>query len=675
MSTGQVSIVNAGTTTTFIVDPHSYSEVDIVDFAPRAVTGTPSYSGLGLYLDVGQDKWNHGFGQWEYAQPANYQYTGHLVDTRHSGITLMNEYASLITQNSVSWAVSKLVNYQDVITIGDNIGLCVIRPSTGNTLEYFSGFSGGVNDLLSNGKYLFITWSGRMQVMYLAQITSRSGTTITYTGADFESADMWINGEVWVCDGTGVDTEATVTTSATNTVTVDTWGAATPPETGSWVAVLVPTGNASNPPDNFDKMTIYGGYYWAAEAGTHWLHFWSDVDGGDAEGHGETDADVVVVGPPGRSIVNMAPHNNQLWVFRQDGAWNIGTDNLAYHTLDFSDQVDDDNFAFATVWNGFLIFPVRNRIYKYRSGLQDITPPIWSEYPPFKQFGAFKGGIVRGDFLYILAESNSANNDDEPATESATSFVSLMATNGVGWHKLLDTAVIAPEHIDIWLDPENDYLYWEHMKSTNGTLYRLRFQELTDLPYASFPTSGEHNFYTSYYDFGFKRVSKSFASVTLHGEFPANTSVIVEYRIDSTTAWTSLGTFDADYEEISFPSSTTGKRIQLRLDLKTTSASVTPVVHAVIIKLMMRPTVLYGVSADLVISDNLSDQNRMMLGQTAAELRSALKAARNSTSPITFTDIYGTSANAYLASVRFIVFEYEDTDAVQALARCTFVYV
>lgn len=674
MDQGHIGITQSGTTTKFLVDPHSYSEVDIVDFAPRAVTGTPSYSALGLYLDVGQDKWNHGFGQWEYSQPQNYQYTGHLVDTRHAGVSLMNNIETLNTSGS-SWTVNKLIDANTVVMMASTTGINVRKPSDGSLITWPTISS--ANDLLNNGKYVFITHSGRMYVAYIAQVTSRTTTTITFTGADFEYTDMWVEGttgKIWCFDGTGVGTNDTITASAANTVSVASW-TGTAPEANDWVMLLVQTGNAINPPNGFSKMTIFGGYYWGVEEGTHYLHFWSDVDGADAEGGGATDADVVVVGPPGRGIINLAPHNNQLWAFRSDGAWNIGTDNLAYHTLDFSDQVSDDNFAFATVWNGFLIFPVRNRIYKYRSGLQDITPPVWSEYPPYKQFGAFTGGHVRGDFLYIFGKSNSANATDESATESSSGFISLMATSGVGWHKLLDMPIANPDTIGMWLDADSNYLYMHEMASTTGNLYRLQFQELTDLPVASFPTSGEHNLYTSYYDFGFKRINKSFASVTIHGTFPTNTSVVVEYRLDDTTAWTTLGTFDTDYEEISFPAGTTGKRIQLRLDLKTTTASNTPVIVGTVIKLMMRPNVLYGVSADVIISDNLSDQHRLMLGKTATELRTALKNARNSVAPITFIDIYGQSSSAYLASVRFMVLEYEDTDAVQALARCTFVYV
>jgi hypothetical protein len=673
---GHIAITVGSTVTELIVDPNSYSETDIVDFAPRAVSGTPAFSELGLYLDVAQEAFSHGFGQWRFAQPANYSFTGDNVDTRHKGITLMTEEETLFNVGS-SWRVTKLIDQGGTVVMADSVGLSVVRPSN-NAYASFTNLGGAIRDLMSNGKYFFMSRSGRMKLGFVGTVSARAGDVVTVSGADFEDTNLWVgNGFLWVYDGTGFNQTPVISASNNTQVTVAGWdltGGQVPPESGSKIILMTDTGKDSNPPNNFDKMATYGGFFWGAESNKNFLHFWSETTGTDAEGSGITDANVVQVGPKGRSIVNLYPHNNQLWAFRQDGAWTIGEDGLAYHTLDFADQTSSLNFTFVTVWNGFLIFPVRNTLYKYRAGLQDITPPVWSEDPPYKRFGGFKGGVVRGNFLYVLGQSNVSNATDEPATETGA-FVSLMATDGVGWHKLLDVKTVSPNHFNLWLDADSDYLYWQARAGTTGTLYRIPFQALSDLPVDSYPITGDHNWYSSYFDFGMRRIPKSFSSLTLHGRYPTGTTVVAQFRLDTTTAWTTLGTFTTDFQEIAFPAATKGKRVQVRLNLKTTIPTATPYIKAIIIKLMMRPDVLYGVSTDVLISDNLSDQNRLMLGLTAVQIRAALKSARASVSPITLRDIYGNSAEAYLASLRFVVVEYEDADAVQAIARCTFVFV
>jgi hypothetical protein len=274
-----------------------------------------------------------------------------------------------------------------------------------------------------------------------------------------------------------------------------------------------------------------------------------------------------------------------------------------------------------------------------------------------------------------MAQSNASNTTEE--SQQTTGFISILATDGVGWHKLVDISIASITGYNMWLDPEADRLTYTVYNGVAGynTLRYIQLQTLTDLPYDSYPTSGTQNLYSSYFDLGMPRVPKSFASLTIGGNFPTNTSVTAYYRVDDTTTWTSIGTYTSDMQETDLPASTTGKKIQFKLKLTTTSAASTPIVKRIILKCMIRPDVLYGVTCEVMVSDNLSDHQWKMLGLTADEIRTALKAARSSVPPITLTDIYGVSGTAYLSSLRFFVVAYEDTEDVQAVARCTFTYV
>lgn len=671
---GHITITVGSAKTKLLVDPVSYGMVDIVDFAPRAVSGTPTFSTLGLYLDVAQNGFGHGYGQWEYGEPQSYAYTGQLIDTRHDHIQLFTNYSTVLGATA-SMVIYDLAKYGGCIVFTDEQGISVLKPSNSARVKYSLAAAG--RKILQTGKYLFVSYSGRMQIVYIAKPSSTTSTSATFSTAAFEATNQWQNGKVVVVDGTGATSTAVTITSSTSTViNVSSWASGTP-NTSSYLMLVANAGASGNPPNNFDKMAVFGGYMWGYESGTNYLHFWSETNGADAEGGGTADLAVIKVGPVGRPLVNLLPFLNQLYAFRSDGAWTLNeqdTDGLAYHTLPYDTEASTSNFATTMIWQGFLVYSVRNRLFKYKSGIQDITPPNWNDDHPPKTFGNFKGLCARGRFLYMLGQSNAANSDE--TTETTTGFTSLLATDGVGWHKLIDLPVTTPTQFGAWIDADGDAMYLHAYSGTDGYLWKVQLQTYSDLAYASYATSGTYNFYSPYYDLGMRRIPKSFATLVLHGEFPTGTQVAAAYRVDTATGWTALGTaFTSDMQEVSFPSTLTGKRIQFRLTLSTTTAANTPIIKAIIIKVMMRPTVKYGVTCDVLISDNLSDQNRQLVGHTASEIKAALMSARDSVTPITFVDIYGTSYSAYLASLRFEVLAYEDSDAVQSVAKCTFVFV
>jgi len=647
----------------------NYQKVDITDFAPKAFSSSQTFSTMGLYTDATQEGFGHGFGDVEFADPQRYHYSGQLVDTRHDFISLYTNYT---TDFTLAVAVTKMLFHRNIQLTGASTGLILRRPSTGAAEVPITGV---VNDLLETGRYFLVSRAARMKLCDVGLATSGTTTTLTLTGAGWET-NVWAGATVYIYDGTGYGESSTVSSNTGSVLTFS--PAITAPNSTSYFIVYKDTGLDANPPTGFGKLAIFGGSYWSYQTGTNFVHFWSEESASDAEGGATADAAVVLVGPAttNRYIVNILPFQNQLWVFKADGAWVINeqdTDTLAYHTLDFSTETSLSNFATVLVWQGFLIFAVRNKLYKYRSGLQDISPPVWDTYPPYKTFGDFRGLVARGKFLYVLARSNEANSDE--ATETTTGFVTLLAHDGVGWHRLVDIPLTTPTSPNSWYDPTADRIYFMGLSGGTGSMYYVPLQAYSDLPYATFPTTGNHNLYTSYYDFTYKRVPKSFASLTLHGDFPTGTSVIVHYRVDTTLTWTSLGTFDTDFEAVNFATGVTGTRIQFRLNLQTSNAANTPVIKALVIKLMMRPAVLYGVYCDVQVSSDLVNAQQRVLGLTSREIETALLAARDSVSPITFTDAAGTDETAYLASLKFRLAEFADSEGLQYIAQCTFVFI
>jgi len=688
MSTSHVTMTVNGTKYRFIIRPESWAVVDIVDFSPRAVTGMPTRSELGLYLDVGQESFQHGYGYERFTQLGGYAWTGHLVDTSAGFACLFTEpsylgYLDDIPDYPPSWCV-----HRDLLFIGTGSYLYGLR-SNGN-LQLITAID-SITSIVSNGSRMFIARRGvagsPSKRMFVADagIVSHSDSTHLYALVEpywSTTPQVFANGRVYIYDGVGIGQIRNVTANTSNSLTISpAWN--TNPAGGDRFIVFNDAGVAANPPYDFCKLALFGGYVWGAESYSPYLHFWSDTEGFSAEGNGNLDVNAVRVGPGEYLINNMIAFNNQLLVMREDGIWAIGDDNVAYHLLNFADEAHVNNFRAACVWNGFLYFTVRNKLYRYKSGLQDATPPYWDTRWPFKAFGDFSALVPRGKFLHVFGRANDTTTLE--STEQNKFGVIIRTDDAASWHKIADIYQSGYDVKDIPLafyDSADDYLYYGVRTSAHANrlyIYRVKFDPMSDLPHRSFPTSGDHNLYTSFYDLNMIPIPKSFARVTLDGDFPSGASVVVGYRVDDSTSFTTLGTITSAGQYLDFPPNTTGKRIQLRLNLKTTSSTNTPLIRAVVLKVMARPDVKYGATFDVIVEDNMFTPDQGASELSAKQIRRALMAARDSVAPITFTDIYGESHAAYLSSLRFMLHDYvnEQGEVVHTgeVARCTVVYV
>jgi hypothetical protein len=798
-----------GTSSRYLIDPVSYSEVDIVDFAPRAISGTPAWSNLGLYLDVAQENFAHGFGHWKFDEPASYANTGHLVDTRFGHIQLWNNHYPgqfyidtdtdveentdargsryawqdfpthpnisptfgctihqddwlIGVQEPYSWETKHgglVVWYKDG-TMNEVKGPILVSPLTfPNQKQY------GANKMvITNGEYFFYgrgvdtNPEGRALIGWIGEVESvNAGTgkiTLRKTGSTeatpdpvFDTTNLWgsaLDGFIWQLNDSAHTTYYDLTSSDTTSVTTNTAADAGNFAQGDFIILLAYTGVTANAPRGMGVMATYGAFHWAAEAGTNYLHFWSELDGIDFEGNGKEDTEVIEVGPKGGNIVNLQVFNNQLWVFRPDGAWVVGEDHNAYHTLDYSAAEHHFNFRTVEVHQGFMYYTVLDKLYKYKSGVQDVTPPaFWQEAGDSNhaQYTNIMGLNSRGKFLYCTAEIPAAVNGGEFGPS-----INLLAYDGVGWHHLYELApqddtssyvsqTRSQESYEItrhgvYCHPQGNrmYVFQGHYGTTDdptfsvleapsvvsgspaviyadmaADTYVFPLPEDDTVSKDRFPvtglwTSGTYTrypgyWYSSWYDFGMARIPKSWRSVTVEGEFPTTTVSEVDYATSVGCAWrtsdddafaetmvdattgASVAAFEVNLEELLFPTGTEGYKMQLKLMLRSEYWTITPVVRVIILKGMMRPDVLYGVSTDIIVANDLSDHRRKILGLTANEIRTRLKEARASVSPVTFTDLHGDSTQAYLASLRFIVVEYEDESVIEEIARVTFVNV
>jgi hypothetical protein len=162
---------------------------------------------------------------------------------------------------------------------------------------------------------------------------------------------------------------------------------------------------------------------------------------------------------------------------------------------------------------------------------------------------------------------------------------------------------------------------------------------------------------------GLPGVSKLFKSVTIvTGAIASPQTVQVEYRLEDTGAWVSLGTLSAvgaTTATYGFAANTVGRQIAFRLTLTGTpsaGAASSPVLYQLSLRYVPRPTVtrewelavlLEGTAElPLVTLDGSADP------LTGAQLTQALWTATAAAGPVTLVDLDGVSYSVYVEDVR-----------------------
>ena len=406
------------------------------------------------------------------------------------------------------------------------------------------------------------------------------------------------------------------------------------------------------PPNDMKIAAMHGGMIWFAQDGTSFVHYDDTEDLSTLEGNGTADANAVTVGPGGLEIKNMLSFANALYVARADGLWVVNQDDefKARQVLNFSAETHADNFRSMVVFQGALYFPIRHRIYRWTgSTIVDVTPQRLDDTFPFNQFAEYDNFISRGNYLYCTAKT-----DETSYTQS------ILAYDGVGWHRLMDPiAGSTSDEISMMaLDPANDYIWFHLNKSTDETHY-IQLRPKSNFPKESFSTSGNHYWYSSIHDMGFRKVTKSLRSIEFETDnCDANNTISVAYSIDDgsfiTTGLSNPGAgvgvvATSPTVTLTFDDTIEFKKIQFRLAF-TAQAAQSPVLKALSMKYMMRPDTSSGYVFDVIAASGL-EYGGVVDSRTAAEIIADLLTVRASTAPVAFVNLVGESKKVYLASI------------------------
>lgn len=228
------------------------------------------------------------------------------------------------------------------------------------------------------------------------------------------------------------------------------------------------------------------------------------------------------------------------------------------------------------------------------------------------------------------------------------STLSLLRYDGKAWSRpvtgLTGTDVAA-------LGVFTDQLYVGTVQTGAAKLYRVRADQ--------FAASG--NLVSGLIDAGLPGTSKLLRSVTIVTSAIASPqSVQVEYQLEDTGAWTSLGTLSAvgaTTATYGFPASTTCRQVAFRVTLAgTAGAPTSPILYELVLRYVPRPAVqrewelavlLEGTAElPLVTLDGAAEP------LTGVQLTQLLWTAAAASGTVTYVDLDGTSYQVYVDDLR-----------------------
>ena len=605
-----------------------------------------------------------------------YMATTGNITTLHSGIAML--FTSLVSDTEDYPAEGFLCSNMTTVATDtdylfawncDATTSALRKRTAGGTWTDEGGYTAGVNFVMETMNYILICPDGgRIRKIEKAKTdaieSSTDATPIVITATAHGLADddrVTISGHTvntnangsWDIDNIAANTFELVGSTAT--------GGGAGGGDGTIYHIHENTGVAAASTD-YKWLVAHAGFIYAGKDGASTIFRTSDEDCSTLHGDTATDPDYIAIGgnlPTIGAIVYM----KRLFVARWDGLFEIGEDNKARCVLDFSAQTSNTNFRGMAIHNNKLVFPIRDTIYMWNGAtLNDITPRFINDRFPYTTYGRYDNLVSTGGYLYLTARDNlTAYGED------------LLCWDGVGWHKLLDIVTDGSASVDtvtgMYYDVDLNYLWISVDDGSDGEtgtdlIYYVRFQDLSDFPYANFPTSGTHTLDSSRMHMGFQRVTKSTPSILVEAEnVTAARYLVVWYSLDG-AAWTEWGgtgqgriTSDglttksnplaaaAGYSTIEY------NHIRIRIAFVSDSSTQTPVLEGFTLRFIMRPATLYGHSFNIIAAKAVKVGSARRDVRSVRTIYKAIETARASKSPIVFVDPFGVEVNVYVASV------------------------
>lgn len=394
---------------------------------------------------------------------------------------------------------------------------------------------------------------------------------------------------------------------------------------------------------DYNNMIAHEGFIYVAKDNSTYIHRDSTEDLSDLEGT-SADTDVITVGPPGSyPIIGMISYAGGLYASKADGLYSIETSLIARRVLDFSSEVSSDNFRGMAVHNGYLLFPIRDRIYQWNGArLSDVTPPRLTDTFPYTTYGRFDNFVATGRFLYCTARTNETTYSED-----------LICFDGTSWSKLATLVSDGTSTITAMnYDPINNYM-WYHLDTTSDISYYIQFQSESEYPYGNFPTTGEHALIFSRWSAGFRQVLKTAPSLSIEARnVTADRYLQVYYSLDGAdyVEWDKV--INNGITRLEYPGGNMAVEfnyITIKIVFVTDTAAQSPILESATLRILMRPITVNGWSFNIPLASGMR-MNTSVEMRPARQLIQDLQDARDNTGAIEFTDVDGQEYYVHLTS-------------------------
>lgn len=321
------------------------------------------------------------------------------------------------------------------------------------------------------------------------------------------------------------------------------------------------------------------------------LSFGADIQPGDS---GEKISGLQVYGEAG-----------DIWVLKEGSLYQLKTaDGTNWYPYKFKleeiNTVIDNRNGFAhLVHNVYMYFSLLDGLQRYyNNALDNVGPDVGSGLPSLRQGPVYAMAGYPGRYIAAINAGSAG-------------YSSLMMNNGSGWHELYRSTTlgnnirscfvqsIPGDHVDrLWFDEEDDLL-WIPISLNPYTHPAMTYNFYNYTP-ESYVITGWH--YVNLRD-----VEKFWSAIKLASENLSSVCTVdIDYQVDNDATWYNVGTFDTSFtQELSFTSDSSliGKRLRLRLRLRTTENDSTPRVLSTVIEAVTRVQHKYQNSLTFRVKD------------------------------------------------------------------------
>ena len=308
----------------------------------------------------------------------------------------------------------------------------------------------------------------------------------------------------------------------------------------------------------------------------------------------------IAVGDTTSSITGLTDYDGNLYVFKQDSAWQVVSDTPEKLAVGLGTSPDENNGRAALSLGLFLYFSYMASVERlYGSTLDDVGPWRGTGLPSGR---AGKIVSMTSAYAWLFAAIDAG----------ASGYSSVMCYDGRGWHELFRASVAGKRIRTVYVqnNPGSRPKVWFEM---GGVLafFRLPLDTLRPLNDSTFPYQHEGVMITSIIDMGSANLPKFFDELSaLTENLGGATEVRVDYQMDNdigTTTFTPASHLLQSPEDSVQIGAGNKRQAIFRFRLLTDDADVPPIVRATVAKVFARTPVKYQYLLKIKVADQQSD--------------------------------------------------------------------